>query len=149
MNSLRSPRNTLYPHKLALTSLTNGGRSVGIVRLRSKATEFSFFFFVQNARYLKMLSSEETLYTLSITEYCNMAIEPTILLALKLTIVHDENEPLLSYIRMFPIVLCNIKRGFQSQRFRNWSVSAIRYNGGKIPILLGKSERTSFDPSPI
>ena len=30
----------LYPEKLALTSPTGGGRSVGIVRLRSKATEF-------------------------------------------------------------------------------------------------------------
>jgi hypothetical protein len=29
---------------LALTSPTGGGRSVGIVRLRTKATEFSFFF---------------------------------------------------------------------------------------------------------
>jgi len=32
----------LYPQKLALTSPTGGGRSVGIVRLRTKATEFSF-----------------------------------------------------------------------------------------------------------
>jgi hypothetical protein len=38
-DSLRWPRNTLYPQKLALTSPTNGGRSVGIVRLRTKATE--------------------------------------------------------------------------------------------------------------
>jgi hypothetical protein len=30
----------LYPQKLALTSPTSGGRSVGIVRLRTKATEF-------------------------------------------------------------------------------------------------------------
>jgi len=30
----------LYPQKLALTSLTGGGRSVGIVRSRTKATEF-------------------------------------------------------------------------------------------------------------
>ena len=29
----------LYPQKLALTSPTSGGRSVGIVRLRTKATE--------------------------------------------------------------------------------------------------------------
>jgi len=29
----------LYPQKLALTSLTGGGRSVGIVRVRTKATE--------------------------------------------------------------------------------------------------------------
>jgi hypothetical protein len=34
-------RNTLYPQMLAaLTSPTSGGRSVGIVRLRTKAAEF-------------------------------------------------------------------------------------------------------------
>jgi uncharacterized protein YaiE (UPF0345 family) len=33
---------TLYPQKLALTSRTSGGRSVGIVRSRTQATEFSF-----------------------------------------------------------------------------------------------------------
>ena len=32
----------LYPQKLALTSPTGGGRSVGIVRSRAKATEFFF-----------------------------------------------------------------------------------------------------------
>jgi hypothetical protein len=32
----------LYPQKLALTSPTGGGRSVGIVRSRTKAMEFSF-----------------------------------------------------------------------------------------------------------
>jgi hypothetical protein len=31
---------SLYPQKLALTSLTGGGRSVGIVRSRTKAMEF-------------------------------------------------------------------------------------------------------------
>jgi len=31
----------LYPQKLALTSPTGDGRSVGIVRSRTKATEFS------------------------------------------------------------------------------------------------------------
>jgi len=30
----------LYPQKLALTSPTGGGRSVGIVRVRTKATEY-------------------------------------------------------------------------------------------------------------
>jgi len=30
----------LYPQKLALTSPTGGGRSVGMVRSRTKATEF-------------------------------------------------------------------------------------------------------------
>ena len=31
----------LYPQKLALTSPTGGSRSVGIVRVRTKATEFT------------------------------------------------------------------------------------------------------------
>jgi hypothetical protein len=39
---LRSPRDTLYPQKLALTSPTCGSRSVGIVRLRTMTTEFVF-----------------------------------------------------------------------------------------------------------
>jgi hypothetical protein len=37
---LRWPRGTLYPRKLALTLLTSGCRSVGIVRSRTKATGF-------------------------------------------------------------------------------------------------------------
>jgi hypothetical protein len=43
-NSLHSPHNNLYPQKLALTSPTSGDRSVGILRSRNMATEFSFFF---------------------------------------------------------------------------------------------------------
>jgi hypothetical protein len=39
----RWPHGTLYPQMLALTSLTGGGRSVGIVRSRTEITEFSFF----------------------------------------------------------------------------------------------------------
>jgi hypothetical protein len=38
-NPLRWPRDTIYPQKLALTSPTNGGRSVGIVLLLTEATE--------------------------------------------------------------------------------------------------------------
>jgi hypothetical protein len=38
---LHWPRDTLYPQKLTLTSPTDCGRSVGIVRLRTKTTEFS------------------------------------------------------------------------------------------------------------
>jgi hypothetical protein len=41
-NSLRWPRNTLYLQRLELPSPTSGVRSVGIVRLRTTATEFSF-----------------------------------------------------------------------------------------------------------
>jgi hypothetical protein len=37
----RWPRGTLYPKNLALTPLTNGGRSVGIVRSRTQTTQFS------------------------------------------------------------------------------------------------------------
>jgi hypothetical protein len=37
-------RDVFYPQKLALTSPTGSGRSVGIVRLRTHATEFSLFF---------------------------------------------------------------------------------------------------------
>jgi hypothetical protein len=38
------PHGTLYPQKLALTSLTSGGCSVGIVRMRTEATEFFYLF---------------------------------------------------------------------------------------------------------
>jgi hypothetical protein len=40
---LRWPRDTLYPQKLALASLTNGGLSVGFA-CGLQATEFGFFF---------------------------------------------------------------------------------------------------------
>jgi hypothetical protein len=36
------PHGTLYPQKLAITSPTSGGRSVGIVRSRTQTMEFSF-----------------------------------------------------------------------------------------------------------
>jgi hypothetical protein len=39
-DQLRWPRGSLYAQKLALTSLTSGGHSVGIVRWRTQATEF-------------------------------------------------------------------------------------------------------------
>jgi hypothetical protein len=37
----RRTRGTLFPQKLALTALTSGGRSVGVVHSRTQATEFS------------------------------------------------------------------------------------------------------------
>jgi hypothetical protein len=40
----RCPRGTLYLQKLALSSLTSSGRSVGIVRSRTQATEYIFVF---------------------------------------------------------------------------------------------------------
>jgi hypothetical protein len=44
MDLSRWPRGTLYPQKLALTSPTSNRRSVGIVRSRTQAMEFSFSF---------------------------------------------------------------------------------------------------------
>jgi hypothetical protein len=41
---LRWPRDTFYQQKLVLTLVTSGGRSVGIVRSRTKATEFLYCF---------------------------------------------------------------------------------------------------------
>jgi len=41
---------SVYPQKLALTSPTGGGRSVGIVRVRTKATEFVLVSFEEMQR---------------------------------------------------------------------------------------------------
>jgi hypothetical protein len=49
-NLLRWPRDTLYPLKLALTSPTSGGRSVGIVRSRTKAKEYSLITLFRNVQ---------------------------------------------------------------------------------------------------
>jgi hypothetical protein len=38
----RRPRGILYPQKLAITSPTSGGRSVGIVRSRTRTMEFFY-----------------------------------------------------------------------------------------------------------
>jgi hypothetical protein len=40
----RWPRGTLYPQKLAITSPTSGGRSVGMVRSRTQTMEFFYVF---------------------------------------------------------------------------------------------------------
>jgi hypothetical protein len=44
----RWPRGTLYWQKLAITSPTSCGRSVGIVRSRTQAMEFKFKFFFKH-----------------------------------------------------------------------------------------------------
>jgi hypothetical protein len=53
---LRWPRDTFYPQKLAQTSPTSGGRSVGTVRLRTKATEF--FSMVKDSRTQSTVSGD-------------------------------------------------------------------------------------------
>jgi hypothetical protein len=44
----RWKRDTFYPQRLAVTSMASGGRSVGIVRSRTQATEFSFTLFLSS-----------------------------------------------------------------------------------------------------
>jgi hypothetical protein len=59
------PRDTLHPQKLALISPTCSGRSVGIVRLRTKATEFSFLVItvcIYYSIYIQQGISENTEY---------------------------------------------------------------------------------------
>jgi hypothetical protein len=46
VNPLRRPPDTLDPQNLALTLPTCGGRTVGILRLRTEATEFSFLVYI-------------------------------------------------------------------------------------------------------
>jgi hypothetical protein len=46
----RLPHGTLYPQKLPTTSPTSGGRSVGIVRSPTQATEFSFNYVLGSRR---------------------------------------------------------------------------------------------------
>jgi hypothetical protein len=41
--AMNERRGTLYPQKLAITSPTSGGRSIGIVRSRTQTMEFRFF----------------------------------------------------------------------------------------------------------
>jgi hypothetical protein len=41
------PRGSLYEQKSALTLLTIGGRSVGIVRSRTEATELLFYYLIK------------------------------------------------------------------------------------------------------
>ena len=66
----------LYPQKLALTSPTGGGRSVGMVRSRTKATEYSLGVYIshtfvkfdpsvreRNRHYLKNVTNETAFLT--------------------------------------------------------------------------------------
>jgi hypothetical protein len=45
----------LSPQKLALTSPTRGGRSVGVVRSRTKATEVVLYIYIYSLRYCALL----------------------------------------------------------------------------------------------
>jgi hypothetical protein len=58
----RLPRDTLYLQKLALTSLTNGGRLVCIVRLLTRAKEFIFLGYVELKTELLHVASHKWFY---------------------------------------------------------------------------------------
>jgi hypothetical protein len=62
------PRDTLYPQKLVPTSPTSGSRSVGIVRLRTKATEFVFC--IPYFKTLLLLSRERIAESKPSKKYC-------------------------------------------------------------------------------
>jgi hypothetical protein len=68
---LRWPRDTLDPQKLALTSPTSGGRSVVIVRLRTKATEWVYLekvlYFASFSHCLCCLYLGEVLYLVTLS----------------------------------------------------------------------------------
>jgi len=60
----------LYPQKLALTSPTGGGRSVGIVRSQTKATEFLLYIFISLFNFPFIVSSNICLTNIVCIEYC-------------------------------------------------------------------------------
>jgi hypothetical protein len=67
-DSLRWPRDTLYPLKLALASLTGGDRSIGIVRQRTKTTEYAtlkiiWIWISREQRFYMYIKSEELYFT--------------------------------------------------------------------------------------
>jgi hypothetical protein len=70
---LRWPCDTLYPQKLALTSPTSGGRTVGIGRSRTKATEFSLVAFVIGVMRSHILGRALNVEHLEWTEFLTVA----------------------------------------------------------------------------
>jgi hypothetical protein len=65
------PRNTFYLQELALTSLTSGGHSVGIVSSGNKATEFVVFVYYY---YGYILTNITVVGTVSYYVYSNSAV---------------------------------------------------------------------------
>jgi hypothetical protein len=82
---LRWPCDTLYPQKFALTSPKSSGRSVGIVSLRTKVTEFFF------------------IYLSSIT-----AVDDWVpwLKTMKITVCHTKNVTVMSTLSIWKLIRC-------------------------------------------
>jgi hypothetical protein len=69
---LRWPRDTLYLQKLALTSPTSGGRKIGIIHLRAKAT--GFFVVVYSVFHtIKTFVISYRIFSLLITVDCTLS----------------------------------------------------------------------------
>jgi len=66
----------LYPQKLALTSPTSGGRSVGIVRSRTKATEVFFMVLARVSAFRSVYFS--WVYSFFFSFLFNTLIPPTL-----------------------------------------------------------------------
>jgi hypothetical protein len=58
--------------KLALTSLTSGGRSAGIVRLRTEATEFFLLCYIELISYISMRFDILTVTDIQIMDFCDV-----------------------------------------------------------------------------
>jgi hypothetical protein len=78
-DSLRWPRNTLYPLKLALTSPTSGGRSVGIVRWRTKSRSSCYVLTILRA----IRNSVMTMTSLALTKLVCLYIEGQFIILLR------------------------------------------------------------------
>jgi hypothetical protein len=89
-NPLRWPRDTLCPQKLALTSPTSDGRSVGIVRSPTKVTEFSFSLYMSLERAYHIFTVE-----LAMDRLCPRWIPRDLRMSRKESVSKSANEMLL------------------------------------------------------
>ena len=93
----------LYPQKLTLTSPTGGGgRSVGIVRSRTKATEFSFFIFYETES-LHVINKSIYVLLMCMNLYCCMSDIQQILMYLRLLFLNRLSAVRKMLIYFFPL----------------------------------------------
>jgi hypothetical protein len=64
----------LYLQKLALTLPTSGGRSVGIVRSRTQATEFVVFLLGKILPFIPLVASHDTMCMLLVASHDTMCM---------------------------------------------------------------------------
>jgi hypothetical protein len=106
----RLPRGILYPQELALTSPTNCTRSIGIVRSRTQATEFSFSYRDEVKREWRKVHNEELrdLYS-----------SPSVIRIIKSKRMKRAGNVALNEIRELYIVSINIYRILRTQQVHN------------------------------